>query len=136
MSLLRVYLAFSCLVCSLAVSADRMDNLMRERAAQDELSFQQCLKDLEEGPLEPLVRDRSREVYRMVYLPSFFPQVSMRVNVVPNGTGRLTMRSIPSYCGGRNPLIEQEQLALSAADVSALRDAYARADFWRRVGIE
>jgi hypothetical protein len=72
----------------------------------------------------------------MVYLPSFYPQVSMRVNVVPNGSGRLTMRSIPPYCGDRNPPIEQKELALSAADVDALREAYARADFWRRVKIE
>src|SRR5262245_45574483 len=63
-------------------------------------SFMKCLNAFEEKSLEPAA-DGSVEVYRVFYLPSFFPQVSMHVEVAPSGRGRMTLRSIPSYCSKR-----------------------------------
>jgi hypothetical protein len=136
MSLARTCLVVCFLIASLEADARDFGDWQQWRETTSEERFRQCLKDLEEKPLEPLADERSREIYRMVYLPSFFPQVSMRVNVVPNGTGRLTMRSIPPYCGDRDPPIAEKQRALSAADVAVLREAYTRADFWHRAKIE
>jgi hypothetical protein len=136
MCLFRSFAALCCFVVSASADAADIDDWIAESQASRESRFQVCLKDLEEAALEPLARDRSVEVYRMVYLPSFHPQVSMRVNVWPTGDGRLTMRSIPPYCGDRDPPIEQRQVDLSAAEVATLRGGYARSDFWRRVKVE
>lgn len=93
-------------------------------------SFLQCLRAFEEKPLEPRAQDRSAEVYRVIYLPSFFAQVSMRLDVLPAGGGRLVLRSIPPYCSDRAPPIEEKTYAISETDVAQVRDAFARANFW------
>jgi hypothetical protein len=136
MCLLRAFATFCCLVVSVSADAADIDDWIAESQASRESRFQVCLKDFEEAALEPLARDRSVEVYRMVYLPSFYPQVLMRVNIWPTGDGRLTMRSIPPYCGDRDPPIEQKQVGLTTAEIATLRDGYARYDFWRRVKVE
>lgn len=103
-----------------------------EEQRSDNEYFYKCLHDFEEKPLEPAAADRTVEAYRMVYLPSFFRQVSMRVNVWPHGGGRMTLRSIPTYCSSRGQPIEEKMYGLSSEDVAAVRRTFAELDFWNR----
>jgi hypothetical protein len=91
--------------------------------------FQKCTKAFEEPALDAAAaRDAKAEVYRLYYLPSFFPQVSFRLNVVPAGTGRLTVRWKRGYCEP-GPL-EERTFGVSQENVVRLREAFSAASFW------
>jgi hypothetical protein len=131
MSLLRASLAVCWLAMSLtAAAAAPVDDWLARSIARDAEHFRACLADLDEKPLEPLTQQRGVEIYRMVYLPSFYPQVSMRVNVWAGGDGRMTRRGVPPYCNGKSR-IDQKQVDLSKTEVDELRSLFARSDFWR-----
>src|SRR5262245_15550126 len=83
----------------------RADDLDDEHCAH-------CLRAFDEKPLEPASHIREAEIYRVIYLPSFFPQVAMTVEVWPSGTGRMTTRTIPRYCTTRNQSITEERYSL------------------------
>src|SRR5262245_30834914 len=132
MSFLRGSLALCWLGMSLNAAAGPVADWNAERVARQAEDFRECLADLEEKPLEPLARERGAAIYRMVYLPSFYPQVSMRVNVWAGGDGRMTKRGIPPYCSGKSDqTIEHKQVDLSKAEVGELRSLFAQSDFWR-----
>jgi hypothetical protein len=130
MSLLHASLAICWLAFSLTAAAAPADDWLARSVARDAEHFHECLADLDEKPLEPLALQRGVEVYRMVYLPSFYPQVAMRVNIWPGGDGRLTRRAVPPYCNGKST-IDQKQVDLSKADIGELRALFVRSDFWR-----
>jgi hypothetical protein len=101
MSLLRASLAIWWLAMALTAAAAPVDDWLARSIAWDAERFRACLADLDEKPLEPLAQQRGVEIYRMVYRPSFYPQVSMRVNVWAGGDGRMTRRGVPPYCDGK-----------------------------------
>jgi hypothetical protein len=121
-----VSISFGFILLAFGVAAAEPYDLEAERTNY----FLKCLHALEEKPLEPRAQDRSAEIYRAIYLPSLYPQVSMRLDVWPPGGGRLTLRRIPPYCSDRAPPIEEKIYAISEAEVALVRDAFARANFW------
>jgi hypothetical protein len=104
-------------------------------AAERDERFRECTKAFEEPALDTVAaRDAKAEIYRLYYLPSFFPQVSFRLHVVPAGTGKLTVRWKRGYCAPGS--LEERTFGVSREDVAKLRDAFALAAFWKMTATE
>ena len=89
------------------------------------------LKAMEEPPLPPVARRRSSEAYRFTWLRTFHAPFAFRLDVLPGGSGSLTVKSA-SGKGGYAPghLVLNRQVRLDAAQVRRFAAAVGALQFW------
>lgn len=95
------------------------------------------LSALQEPSLFALRDDKSTQVYRFLWLPSFHLPISVRLTVNTDGSGSIVTRSVDSHAGlltkpasDTGKLIRDTTIVIDKAQTQAVLDKLQRAAFW------
>ena len=91
------------------------------------------LQFLGESSLLAQARNTSTETYRFVWLRSFDPPISVRLDVSPDGSGILTTKigqGEAGFVATQHGTVQSFRLALTRQQVESFRAVVAKAHFW------
>jgi|SRR5579862_339674 len=95
------------------------------------------LSALQESSLFALRNDKSIQVYRFLWLPSFHRPISVRLTVNADGTGSIVTRSVDSHAGlltkpasDTGKLIQDATSGIDQVQVKDVLGQLQRLDFW------
>lgn len=91
------------------------------------------LTKMHEPTLFAATTDSPPHAYRFLWIGSFHPALALRVEINSAGSGTLTVKRLgrPPARDELGELIRDEEIAMSAAEVSAFLDALTEIDFWQ-----
>jgi hypothetical protein len=94
--------------------------------------YSQHLKALQEPSLLELGQDSSFQSYRFIWLRTFHHPVVVRINIMPDGTGDLTVK-VADGAGGYDPgkIIENTSHTLKREDIAIFEERISATGFWR-----
>jgi hypothetical protein len=95
------------------------------------------LKALDEPSLLDAAKDPSLQAYRFIWLRTFHHPVAVRIEVMADGTAKLTAK-VASGAGGYDPgkLVENSSRLLTQAQTDKFLRKVDRTEFWKLPGYD